>query len=118
LQYWRYTKKTHLKKREGGFLRLLGEIQIRKGESDNAMKNIGEAITILEEVGNPRQLWQAHSSLASAFHKLGRSSEAKDQWGAASAVIRDLANGISDRELKEGFLGAEPIREILSKAGS
>ncbi|MCK5196174.1 MAG: hypothetical protein KAQ71_20340, partial [Desulfobulbaceae bacterium] len=51
----------NFKKREGGFLRLLGEIQIRRNEPENAITNLGEAISILEEVRNPRQLWQVHA---------------------------------------------------------
>jgi Flp pilus assembly protein TadD len=107
-----------MKKREGGFLRLLGKVQIRRNESENAIENFNEAAVILNEVGNPRQLWQAHASLASAHDKLGRVSEARNQWGVAAEVIRKTANGLSDRELREGFLRAEPIREILSKAES
>ena len=103
---------------EGGFLRLLGEVRFRRDESDHAIDNQNKAILILKQVGNPRQLWQAHTSLASAFKKLGRSSKAREQWGAAAEVIRGVANGLSDRELRKGFLNAEPIREILSKAES
>jgi tetratricopeptide (TPR) repeat protein len=106
------------KKREGGFLRLLGEIQTRRKELENAVTNLGEAISILEGVGNPRQLWQAHDSLASAYNKLGRRSEQREHRGAAAEIIQNTANGLSDRELREGFLEAKPIREILSKAES
>ncbi|MFH1242125.1 MAG: adenylate/guanylate cyclase domain-containing protein [Pseudomonadota bacterium] len=109
-------RKQKTKKREGGFLRLLGEVQVKRDESENAVVNFSEAIQILNEVSNSRQLWEAHASLASALHRLGSRSEAKDQWGAAAAVIRRQAEGLSDRELKEGFLAAEPVREILSKA--
>jgi tetratricopeptide (TPR) repeat protein len=104
------------KKREGGFLRLLGEVQIRRNESENAIENFNKAIVILKEVGNPRQLWQAHASLASAYDKIERSSEAKERWGVAAKVIRNTANGLFDRELRENFFQAEPIHEILSKA--
>ena len=110
------TQKEHRKKREGGFLRLLGEVQIRRNESDNAIENFNEAIVMLKEVGNPRQLRQAHASLASAHDKLGRVDEAQNQWGEAAEVIRKTAKGLSDRELREGFLKAEPIHKILSKA--
>jgi class 3 adenylate cyclase/tetratricopeptide (TPR) repeat protein len=106
------------KKREGCFLRLLGEIQVRDNAPENAIENLGEAISILKEVGNPRQLWQAHVSLASAYNRLGRYSEAREQWGAAAETIQNTADGLSDRELRAGFLGAEPVREILSKAES
>jgi len=112
------TQREHSKKMEGGFMRVLGEVQFRRNEIDNAIDNLNEAVLILKEVGNPRQLWQAHSSLASAFSNLGRASEAKKQWGAAGEVIHKTASGLSDRELRDGFLRADPIREILSKAES
>ena len=107
-----------MKKREGSFLRLLGELKAKRNESDNAITTLNESIQILKEVENPRQLWQAHHSLASTFDKMGRRSEATEQLGAAAEVIQKTAEGLSDRELREGFLNAEPIREILSKASS
>jgi hypothetical protein len=108
------TRKEHSKKMQGSFLELLAEVQVRRNEFENAAGGLNKAILILEEVGNPRQLWQAHASLA--FNNMGRSSEAREHWGAAATVIRGLANGLSDRELKQGFLQAEPIRAILSNA--
>jgi class 3 adenylate cyclase/tetratricopeptide (TPR) repeat protein len=111
------SRREHTKKIEGRFLRLLGEVQMERGEYDSAIWSLSEAIQILREVGNPRQLWQAHASLASVYDKLGRVSEAREQWGVAVDVIRKTAKGLSDRELREGFLGAKPIREILANAG-
>ena len=110
------SRREHTKKIEGRFLRLLGEVQMKRNEFDNAISSISEAILILKEVGNPRQLWEAHASLASAYEKLRRESEAREQWGAAAEVIRKTASGLSDRELREGFLSAKPIRDILAKA--
>ena len=112
------SRREHTKKIEGRFLRLLGEMKMKRNESDKAISSIGEAVLILKEVGNPRQLWQAHASLASAYDKLKRLSEAREQCGTAAEVIRKTANGLSDRELREGFLNAKPIQEILANAGS
>jgi len=111
-------RKKHMKKREGSFLRLLGELQIRRNDTENGINNLYEAITILREVGNLRQIWQAHASLALSFKKTGRSSEAREQWGAAAEVIQRTASGLSDRNLREGFLNAKLIQEILANAGS
>jgi tetratricopeptide (TPR) repeat protein len=111
-------REKHMKKREGGFLRLLGELYLSRNEPENAVKNISEGVKTLKEVGNRKQLWQAHASLASAFVELKRFSEAREQWGAAAAVINEVANRLSDRQLKEDFLKAQPIREILSEAES
>ena len=112
------SRREHTKKIEGRFLRLLGEVQIKRKEPDKAVQNLNEAILILKEVGNPRQLWEAHASLALAYEKLRRESEARQQWGAAAEIIRKTANGLSDRELREGFLNAKPIQGILANAGS
>jgi tetratricopeptide (TPR) repeat protein len=109
-------RRLHSKKREGGFLRLLGEVQMRRGAKEDALQSFNEAIALLEEVGNPRQLWQAHASSASAYEQMGRGGEAKDQWGGAAELIRKVANGLSDSELRDGFLQAVPIQVILSKA--
>jgi tetratricopeptide (TPR) repeat protein len=106
----------HRRKNEGRFLRLLGEVQMKRNEFDHAISSMSKAILILKEVENPRQLWQTHASLASVYDKLRRGSEARQQWGAAAEVIRKIAGGLSDRKLREGFLSANPIRDILTKA--
>jgi tetratricopeptide (TPR) repeat protein len=115
-EYLEKTRSQGTKKREGCFMRLLGEVQIRRNEFDKAIENFNDAILILREVGNPRQLWQAHASLGAVFDQLERRSEAQEQWGAAAEVIHNSANGLSDLELREGFLNAEPIQTILYKA--
>ena len=91
---------------------------MKRNESDHAISSISKAILILKEVGNPRQIWEAYDSLASAYEKLRRENEAREQWGAAAEVIHKTAKGLSDQNLREGFLNAKPIRDILSKAGS
>jgi class 3 adenylate cyclase/tetratricopeptide (TPR) repeat protein len=112
------SRREHTKKIEGRFSRLLGVVRMKREEFELAISSISEAILILKEVGNPRQLWEAHVSLASVYDRLRRESEAREQWGAAAEVIQKTANGLSDRELREGFLNAKPIRGILAKAGS
>jgi len=111
-------RRQYAKKIEGRFLRLLGEVQMKRNESGTAISSVREAILILKKVGNPRQLWQAYASLASAYDKLRRESEAREQWGAAAEIIQKTAKGLSDRKLREGFLNAKPIQEILANAGS
>jgi class 3 adenylate cyclase/tetratricopeptide (TPR) repeat protein len=107
-----------LKKREGCLLRLLGDLQITRGEFDAAISNMNQAIVLLKEVGNPRQLWQAHASLGSAFEQQGRLAEATEHWGAATETIMSVANRLSDKKLREDFLEAGQVREILSRSES
>jgi len=94
---------------------LLGEVQVRRGEFDQARTSLGQAIRLLDEVGNPRQRWQAHGSLASAYERMDRSSEAREEWGKAADIIRKVDSGLSDRQLGQGFLNARQVRKILAK---
>ncbi len=112
------TQQKRMRKREGCFLRLLGEIQIKRNEFDNAFSNLRKAIHILKEVSNYRQLWQTYSAIASAYNKLRRFSEAKENWGSAAELIKTVANGLSDHKLKSDFLNIEPVKKILSNSGS
>ena len=107
-----------LKKRQGCFLRLAGELLLKQNDFENALKYMRESVDLLEEVGNPRQLWQAHAPLSSAFHNAGRSGEACENWGLAAKLIDTAANRLSDEELKSAFLNADPIKSILSNWGA
>jgi class 3 adenylate cyclase/tetratricopeptide (TPR) repeat protein len=104
------------RKREGCFLRLLGEVQMRRNEFGAAIQNMRKGISILEKVGNPRKIWVARASLASAFEKIGNLSEAREEWRKAGEVIQRAANGLTDLQLREGFLSARTVRDILRKA--
>ena len=109
-------QREHMRKREGSYLRLLGKLQVGRNEYDNAINTLNKAISILKDVGNPRLLWETHSSLASAFEQTGRSSEARKNWSLAADLIDGIANNLSDVKLKSDFLGANQIREILSNS--
>ncbi|MEJ2727226.1 MAG: adenylate/guanylate cyclase domain-containing protein [Deltaproteobacteria bacterium] len=107
-----------LKKRQGCFIRLTGELLLKQNEFENALNYLRESVHLLEEVGNPRQLWQAYASLASAFKKAGRTGEASENWGLAAHLINKTADRLSENELKSGFLNADPIKKILSNSGA
>jgi len=109
------TRENHMKKREGSFLRLLGEVQIRRNQLENAIVTLNKSIHILKEVGNPKLMWETYSTLAAACRKRGRVSEENESWGAAAEIITGVADGLSDYNLKSGFLNAKPVQQILSK---
>jgi tetratricopeptide (TPR) repeat protein len=115
-KYLEYAKRERMKKHGGAFLRLLGEVQLKLNNHDRAIESMGEGIKILTEVGNPRQLWQAYASLASAYSEMGRNSEAREQWQAAASVVETTAGGLQDEGLRTTFLNAAPVREIMEGA--
>jgi len=109
-------KREHMKKFEGRFLRLLGEVQIKSNQRDAAIVNLKEALLIMKGVENPRQIWLAHASLAAAFATMNRVVEAREQWQSAASIIRATADGITDQGLRKIFLEAVPVQEILKRA--
>ncbi len=110
-----FTAEGRMKKREGGLLHLAGKIQMLRNDLEKAVEILQNSITILEKVGNPKLLWEAYSSLANAYKKLWRKSDSNEAWGAAKKWINVVGDGLSDVELKNGFLNSSQIKAILSK---
>ncbi len=111
------TSKNHMRKREGSFLRLLGEVQISRNQFDNAIETLNKAIHILADTGNRRLMWETYSTRADAFKKLGRLSDEKESWCAAGKIITEVADALSDNDLKSDFLNAKKTKGILLKDG-
>jgi class 3 adenylate cyclase/tetratricopeptide (TPR) repeat protein len=108
------TRNNHSRKMEGGFLRLFGEIKFRKNHLEGAIETLHEAISILNEIGNPRNLWEAHAILASINQKAGNNTEAGANWNTAATIITKVSKGLSDKHIRQRFLNAQPVRAILS----
>jgi len=116
LKNLKQTQKDHSKKMEGGFMKLLGEIKFRNNHIDGAIETLNESISILNEIGNPRNLWEAHAVLANILHKAGNTAEARTNWNAAAHIIKKVSQELSDKLLRDRFLHARPVLEILSNA--
>ncbi len=106
------------KKFMGKAERLLGQVATEKGAYDLAEMKLGTALAKFEEVGNPKQLWTTCSALARLYQRMGGAEEERNQWQAAAAIVRSTADGLKDEELRNSFLDAAPIREIMEKASS
>ncbi|MDH7500027.1 MAG: tetratricopeptide repeat protein, partial [candidate division NC10 bacterium] len=106
------------KKYVGKSERLLGQIATEKGGYDLAKVKLGMALSELEEVGNPKQLWITWTALARLYQRMGDVDKEGKQWQAAAAVVRSTADGLTDGELRSRFLDAAPIREIIEKANT
>jgi len=109
-------RKEHKRKREGCFLRMLGELNIKKNEIESAIDFLQQAVSILTEVANPRQLWQAHVSLARAFDGFGKHIESVEHWQKASRIVNKTAEGLEDKALRDNFISTTPIQEMFGNA--
>jgi tetratricopeptide (TPR) repeat protein len=109
-------RKEHKRKREGCFLRLLGEIHAKRQEPESAIDCLNQAVSILAEVSNPRQLWQAHASLATVLSGLNRHNDAISEWQKAAKIVKKTAEGLRDKNLRDSFINAQPVQDILTNA--
>jgi tetratricopeptide (TPR) repeat protein len=95
--------------------RLLGKILTEGGAHDQAEAKLRAALTKLEEVGNPKQLWITYTTLAQLYEKMKRSDLEQEQWQAAKAIVESTANGLDDEQLRTTFINAAPVQEIMER---
>jgi hypothetical protein len=48
--------------------------------------------------------------------KRGKNKDAKAQFQTALKVVQDIAEGLTDVALKEGYLQSEPVQRLVSLA--
>jgi len=95
---------------------LLGRVMTERGAYDKAEDNLRSAQAVLEKVGNPKQIWITEGHLAKLYEKINRHDLAREHRQAAAKVVQKTTDGLSDHQLREGFLNALPVREILIRA--
>jgi tetratricopeptide (TPR) repeat protein len=108
--------KRQYKKYIGRADRLSGQILAERGSYDLAEDKLMQALTKLEEVGNPKQLWITHTALAKLYEKMNRQDLVRNHWQAAASVVNSTADDLEDEELRKTFIKAKPVQEILENA--
>jgi tetratricopeptide (TPR) repeat protein len=96
--------------------RLFGKILTVRGRYDQAAIKLQSALTKLEDVRNPKQLWITHTALAQLYEKMKRFDLEREQWHAAASIVESTAEELQEEELREAFINAAPVREITERA--
>jgi len=109
-------KKRGIKKYVGKAERLLGQTLTARGAYDQAEAKLRAALAELEKVQNPKQLWITHTALARLYEKMKRSDLEREEWQAATAIVESTAEGLKEEGLRETFMNAALIREIMEHA--
>jgi tetratricopeptide (TPR) repeat protein len=105
--------KRQYKKYLGKAERLLGEALTKRGAYDLAEAKLRASLAKLEEVGNPKQLWITHTSLARLYEKMKRPDLEREHWKAAAVIVESTAGGLQEEGLRNTFLKGAPVQEIL-----
>ena len=87
----------------------------RHQEADEAARR---ALALAESTGLAEVRWQAHLIMAGIQQQAGRRQAERDELGRAAAVLREVADGIADEQVRVTYL-AEPRRaEAMRKAAA
>jgi tetratricopeptide (TPR) repeat protein len=90
---------------------LKGRILLTRGHLDGAEQLAQEC---LEKAA--RMDMKKYTARAELYQEMKRPDQAREQWQAAAAIVRSTADGLEDDNLRETFLGAAPVQEIMAGA--
>ncbi|MBI4640603.1 MAG: tetratricopeptide repeat protein [Candidatus Tectomicrobia bacterium] len=93
--------------------RLKGQVFCTQGRLQEAEEALQRALTIAKVLGNPPQLWKTYQALGELYERKGEFGQARSAYGSAVQVIKEVASRLQDQQLKQTFLTARPVQEIL-----
>jgi tetratricopeptide (TPR) repeat protein len=86
------------------------------GDIETAAQDLAEALEALRTFPAPLEAWKAARLLGQLYRQLGDEAAANRAFAASAEAVRTIAAGLTDEALRNGFLGAEPVREVLQAA--
>ncbi|MCH7586824.1 MAG: AAA family ATPase [Chloroflexi bacterium] len=111
------TEYTHQPDKVNAIL-LKARVLTQIGDHGKSLAAAQEGIRIATEIEYVPLLWQLHAIKAETHSALGDATEASHSNKQAGEVIQQLADTISDEQLKAGFLGHPRISSILGAIGN
>jgi predicted ATPase/class 3 adenylate cyclase len=96
--------------------RLLSEIALARGQTDEAEDALRQAHILAQEIGNPAQLWKTHAVLGNLLQAQDRPDDARGAYDDALSVIEEVAAGLKDKSLRDTFLNSHHVQEIRRQA--
>jgi tetratricopeptide (TPR) repeat protein len=83
-----------------------------RGNAEEAIGLMENALELAQEVGNPPLLWQTHYSLGALLEKHENQQEANKHYAKAISLIEETASKLIDTSLKETLLSAQQTKAI------
>ena len=83
-------------------------LAISQGNSDRAIERLTRARETAETIGLPSELWSIHAALADQHAARGDQGAARSSRQEAVRILRRLADGVDDDELRETLLARSP----------
>jgi tetratricopeptide (TPR) repeat protein len=83
--------------------KLKGKALAAMGETEEACSLLYAALDNAHAAGERFLLWRIHASLGQIYHASGRPAKAQREFSAARDLVRELADTIPDKVLKDNF---------------
>lgn len=84
------------------------------GRTDDAVAAARAAVAGAEAIGSRRSLWPALVALGEAERAAGDAAAADAARTRAATLVREIADGIDDTELRASFLGQAEVADLLA----
>ena len=111
-----YTELFPFKKHQVRANRLRGALLLSQGQPEDAEAEVKLALERALQLENPTEIWKSQQALGDLYKERGKAKLAKTQYRNAVKVIEGIANGLTNPELREGFLQSKPIRELFAQS--
>jgi hypothetical protein len=87
-----------------------------RGDSNAAEEELSCSLEAFSRHPMPLVEWKNHAALARLLVAHGRPAAARDAWGRAAAIVQQISANIADTQLRNGFLNAATVRQVLAEA--
>ncbi len=114
----KWTEGNPFKKYQVRLGRLRGAIHAAGGKEKEAEAELKRTLKLAKELGFPIELWRTHRAMGDLYQMLGKKSQAATRYDSAWKIVGKIAGGLSDPELKEGFMNSPPVLELQQKVHS
>jgi class 3 adenylate cyclase/tetratricopeptide (TPR) repeat protein len=87
------------------------------GDWAMALEEATKGRHLAETIGGRLMTWRADALRARALRATGREEEAREALAEAARTVLDIADGISDPEMRAGFLARPAVADVLVSSG-
>ena len=95
------------------YLQSLATLASEQGATEQAIAHLQAAAHLAQEIGLPGEQWLIEAALAELYPKTGDTLQARSALARAAEIVRPLANGIQDKQLRKTFLSAARVQRVL-----
>ena len=96
--------------------RLRGQVLLARGEIDAAEAELGRALDVARQIGNPPQLWKTLVAIGDTRQARGDATAALQAFREALSIVEGVAARLDDGGLRQILLGSAHVEAIRRRS--